>query len=130
MSAEMSYDDYRATPKALAQAHEDQATANRLMDMARRTFPDSFPEASMPPSTPPAANAAKTHCPRGHELIEGNLVPSAPSRSCLTCSREQSNENSAARRSAHKALGITQAAYVARYGWSRATAEAVLAGVS
>ncbi len=36
----------------------------------------------------------KTHCPRGHELIEPNLVPSSlkkGARSCLACKREQSS---------------------------------------
>lgn len=29
-----------------------------------------------------------THCPRGHALVEGNLVPGKlPKRSCLTCDR-------------------------------------------
>lgn len=40
-----------------------------------------------------ARNAAKTHCPRNHQLTPENLIPSAVrrgSRSCLTCSRERS----------------------------------------
>jgi len=30
-------------------------------------------------------NKRKTHCPKGHELIEGNLVKSEPYRKCKTC---------------------------------------------
>lgn len=38
-------------------------------------------------------NTAKTHCPRGHELREPNLVPSNLRRgwrSCLACQRASS----------------------------------------
>ena len=45
--------------------------------------------------TPAARNAAKTHCPQGHPLAEGNLVPfdlRRGRRRCLTCHREQSRE--------------------------------------
>lgn len=34
-----------------------------------------------------AANASKTHCPRGHELIEGNLVVTALKKGMRTCKR-------------------------------------------
>ncbi len=35
-----------------------------------------------------AANAAKTHCHRGHELVGNNLLKGAPGRrACLECSR-------------------------------------------
>jgi hypothetical protein len=40
---------------------------------------------------PTAANARKTHCPRGHAFTPDNLVPSnlkVGSRACLICSRE------------------------------------------
>lgn len=40
-------------------------------------------------------NASKTHCPRNHELTDGNLVPSSLAkgrRDCLTCSRERARE--------------------------------------
>lgn len=40
-----------------------------------------------------AKNARKSHCPRGHELAEPNLMPSQArrgQRSCLACSRAQS----------------------------------------
>lgn len=39
--------------------------------------------------------ATVTHCPRGHELAEGNLVPSSLKRGrrdCLTCSRQRAKE--------------------------------------
>ena len=42
-----------------------------------------------------AAAAAKSHCPRGHALVEGNLVPSSlrnGRRGCLTCSRERARQ--------------------------------------
>ena len=42
-----------------------------------------------------AAAARRTHCPRGHELAPGNLVPSSLKkgrRGCLTCSREKAAE--------------------------------------
>ena len=42
-----------------------------------------------------AAQTKRTHCPRGHELSEGNLVPSSLKngrRGCLTCSRAKAAE--------------------------------------
>ena len=39
--------------------------------------------------------ARRTHCPRGHALVPGNLVPSSLKRGrrgCLTCSREKAAE--------------------------------------
>ena len=45
--------------------------------------------------TVPARNAAKTHCPRGHELVEGNLVASVAKsggRKCRLCVNERQNE--------------------------------------
>ena len=33
-------------------------------------------------------NGRKTHCPKGHPLVEGNLVVSFKGRLCLTCQRE------------------------------------------
>lgn len=39
-----------------------------------------------------ARNAAKTHCPEGHPLVVGNLIPAnlrQHGRACLTCSRER-----------------------------------------
>ena len=48
-----------------------------------------------------AYNRAKTHCPRGHELVPGNLTMSgiiANKRICLTCNRALSIINNRARR--------------------------------
>lgn len=45
--------------------------------------------------SPVAENAAKRYCPRGHALVEGNLVASTAKRAarqCLTCSREMARE--------------------------------------
>ena len=42
-----------------------------------------------------AAQAARTHCPQGHELGGENLVPSSlrkGRRDCLTCSRQRASE--------------------------------------
>ena len=38
---------------------------------------------------PPARNARKTHCLRGHVLSPDNLNPHHPNRECLICSRER-----------------------------------------
>jgi hypothetical protein len=35
----------------------------------------------------------KTHCPRGHELVAPNLVPSSSGRNCLACKRATSKAN-------------------------------------
>ena len=34
-------------------------------------------------------NARKTHCPRGHELVEGNLLKRVGKRQCRTCHNKQ-----------------------------------------
>lgn len=42
-----------------------------------------------------STNLAKTHCPQGHPLVEGNLVRylrKSGQRSCLTCKRERNRE--------------------------------------
>jgi hypothetical protein len=73
-----------------------------------------------------ADQASRTHCPRGHALEGANIIPSHAAlgwRDCWTCQRERD----ALRRDAHMALGLTQRAYTARYGRSRATAERLLA---
>ena len=76
--------------------------------------------------SPAAAHHQKTHCPRGHELSDDNLVPSSAKkgkRDCLECSHEKTELIRAARTK----LRLTRRAYVAVYGQSRAAAEAVLA---
>lgn len=44
------------------------------------------------PIAPAAINAQKTHCPRGHELTEGNIVTSMKGRNCLICNRVKDAE--------------------------------------
>jgi hypothetical protein len=78
-----------------------------------------------------AANSRRTHCPSGHPLSPGNLAADDARRghrSCLTCERQQSAEQSAARSAAARHLGLARDAYVARYGHSRRVADAILAG--
>ena len=75
-----------------------------------------------------ADHLAKTHCSRGHELTPGNLRAGEVARgkrACLTCNRARSRALAAAVRAAHEALGLTQAAYAARYGRSRFRAERI-----
>jgi hypothetical protein len=49
------------------------------------------------------AGQRKTHCPRGHALVEGNLVPSRKWRRCLTCHRAQDRESKARARARARA---------------------------
>lgn len=52
-----------------------------------------------------AQNAAKRFCPRGHALVDGNLVPSSAkrrARQCLICSREAAREYRARKKAAAK----------------------------
>lgn len=49
-------------------------------------------ENSLRGDSPPAANARKTHCPKGHPLVEGNLDAGElrqGRRCCLTCKRDR-----------------------------------------
>lgn len=76
-----------------------------------------------------ADHATRTHCPRGHALIEGNLVPASlrrGDRQCLVCNREQTAEQQRLIRAAARSLGLSQSEYGARYGWSAVTAREVL----
>lgn len=71
----------------------------------------------------------RTHCPRGHPLSPGNLVPNDAARghrSCLKCHRSHSLERGAILRDAAHSLGLSRRGYVALYGYSKATALAVL----
>ena len=48
-----------------------------------------------------AVNARKTHCPKGHPLVPGNLVKASWKkgwRDCLTCNRERTIERDRKRR--------------------------------
>lgn len=76
-----------------------------------------------------ADHAARTHCPNGHPLAEGNLVPAVArrhGRGCQTCARERSAERNALIRRAVQASGLTHANYLAEYGSSRASALSVI----
>lgn len=76
-----------------------------------------------------ARNAAKTHCPAGHPLTAGNLTAAGQGwgfRQCATCARERDAARAQAIQSARRALGLDHRTYVARYGKSRAAAEAIL----
>lgn len=80
-----------------------------------------------------AENAKKTHCLRGHEFTQDNLVPSRLKkghRDCLTCSRAQSRraatEQYSLVRAAFTALGLTQREYLTTYGASKAAALQVI----
>jgi hypothetical protein len=71
-----------------------------------------------------AMHRAKTHCPKGHSLIEGNCQPGAwaqGSRKCIICLRERN----ALFKAAHEALGITQREYAILYGRGQAAAVAI-----
>jgi hypothetical protein len=80
-------------------------------------------------ATMSADQAARTHCPQGHELAGGNLTPSLLARGrrdCLTCNRARSAEQHAARRAAREALGLRQSEYQRRYGQSAHVAREIL----
>jgi hypothetical protein len=72
----------------------------------------------------PAKSRAKTHCPKGHVLIEENCKPrdwAQGHRVCQVCGREKSTQLTAAR----KALGITVLEYARLYGQGQAAALAI-----
>jgi hypothetical protein len=76
-----------------------------------------------------AEHAQRTHCPRGHELADGNLVPSRVRRGwrdCASCHRQRTAERTAARRAAYVALGLSKSEYAARFGESTYTALEIL----
>ena len=63
--------------------------------------PVTHRENTMRGDTIPARQAARTHCPNGHPLVEGNLVPfdlRRGWRACLICSRERSRARRARQR--------------------------------
>ena len=74
--------------------------------------------------SPPALNARKTHCPRGHLLAGDNLrTDQGPGkRGCRTCKTEQAREQAAAIKAAHTSLGIGQVEYIRRFGSSKTVA--------
>jgi hypothetical protein len=76
-----------------------------------------------------AENAQRAHCPRGHELADGNLRPSALRRGfreCVTCHRQRNAENAAAVGAAHRALGLTKQEYATRHGRSTLVAREIV----
>ena len=77
-----------------------------------------------------AANAALTHCLRGHALSGDNVSARGNWRECVACTKLRSADRNALIRAAHMALGLTQVEYTQKYGWSRAVAESVLQEVS
>jgi len=86
-------------------------------------------ENSLAGGTLNADNAARTHCPRGHELSGDNLVSShlrRGERKCRVCDRDRARAKAAAVRSAYKALGMRRAEYWALFGQSVVVARAVI----
>jgi hypothetical protein len=80
-----------------------------------------------------AKNRSRTHCPKGHELIEENCRPSKwaqGERICRVCHRAKGREKRALVKAAHEALGITQSEYVSLYGQGQAAALAIIADPS
>jgi hypothetical protein len=76
-----------------------------------------------------AEYASRTHCPEGHELAPGNLVPSQlrrRRRKCATCQKQREADNAAAIRAAHHALGLTVREYTSRFGWSAHVAREIV----
>lgn len=72
----------------------------------------------------------KTHCPKGHALVEGNLraaVSARGYRGCLTCERSAAHEQWILLRAAAVALGIPFSRYRRDYGQSRRLAAAIIA---
>jgi hypothetical protein len=76
-----------------------------------------------------AEHASRTHCPEGHELAPGNLIPSElrqGRRKCATCGKRRDADKAAAIRAAHSALGLTVREYTNRFGWSSQVAREVV----
>lgn len=71
--------------------------------------------------------SARKYCENGHDLEDHrNLYPRIPNRRpdrrCRPCMKEANDLRAAA----YKLLGLTQAAYIARYGSSKVTARKIL----
>jgi hypothetical protein len=72
-----------------------------------------------------AHNAARTHCPQGHELSGDNLVAATlkrGGRQCRTCMGVRSRLQTEAIRAARKALGYTYQRYIDEFGQSTVVA--------
>jgi hypothetical protein len=71
---------------------------------------------------------AKTHCPKGHDLIEANCRPcfwARGQRSCRVCHLAEGRKKNALVKAAHEALGITRREYTSLYGAGQAAALAI-----
>jgi len=69
----------------------------------------------------PLTNAAKTHCPSGHQLGGDNVLPSIARRGhrgCRECRIERSKNQNRAITAAIQALGMRRTDYLATYGHS------------
>jgi hypothetical protein len=78
----------------------------------------------------PATQRAKTHCPKGHVLIEENCRPdrwARGERCCRACDRAMSRKKFALTKAAREALGITDLEYIRLYGQGQAAALAIIA---
>jgi hypothetical protein len=81
-------------------------------------------------SSIPAMHRARTHCPRGHELIEGNCKPpewAQGRRTCRVCDRARGRKQGDLVKAAREALGITGREYRRLYGRGMAAATAIIA---
>jgi hypothetical protein len=77
-----------------------------------------------------AMHRAKTHCSKGHELIEENCRPdrlAQGQRECLVCNLAKSRKQGALVKAAREALGITHREYTSLYGQGVAAATAIIA---
>ena len=78
---------------------------------------------------PFAMNAAKTHCPKGHELTPGNNRLASQregQRACRACDRERASALNALVREAMAATGLQKRQIAARYGYSRAVLQRLI----
>lgn len=72
--------------------------------------------------------AQRTQCPKGHDLDDpASRRRGTEWRICATCHREEARRQTSALKAAREVLGLTHRAYITAYGWSRVTAEEILA---
>lgn len=75
------------------------------------------------------SRANLTHCPVGHPYSDENILASKKRighRSCRPCHIERSDRNNRLIRAAADRLGYTRKAYGDRFGYSAATAQAII----
>ena len=80
--------------------------------------------------TKPANQVARTHCPKGHLLEEGNLVASGlrnGKRQCHICAIEHSRQLTKLIGDAQRVVGMSRDEYRSKYGRSIAVAQRLLA---